>query len=832
MLASCGYHPGTMVDELLDAMTLSELVLMLSGEDNMSLPAISRLNIGKLRFTDGPNGARGSGGLVGGVKAAAFPVGISLGASWNVDMAREIGVALADEVKQKGAHVLLGPTINMQRVVTNGRNFECISEEPLIVADICASYISGLQSGNVSSAAKHFLGNESEIDRMTNSSEIDERTMREVYLLPFEKAVKVAGVWTIMTAYNEVNGIFTVEDERLMKSILREEWGYDGATISNWFGHGSTAPTLNAGLDLEMPGPTRDRGDAVIKAIEANEVSLETVRDRVRNVLRLLQRTGALNTSEPHEEKAIDRPETRELIRRAGAEGTVLLKNDGLLPLRRDAGETFAVIGPNSKLAQIMGGGSAQFDAHYAISPFEGLCSALGGEDRLAYSAGCTNHRYEPTLKGEFQVDYYNSPDFSGDIACTETWDGGEIFWFMPNANGKTEVENFSARLTGQFTPEESGLHRVGVYAAGYAKVYVDGTLIADAHTNWAQGVTYFLEGCDEMIGTVELTAGKTYEVTIEFVQKPPVGFSFSAAHIGIGRPLGTADIEAAAEVASKADVAFLFIGRTSQWDCGGWDLEDIALPGRQNELVAAVAAANPRTVVVLQTGGPVEMPWVNDVSAIVEAWYPGQEAGNAIADVLFGDAEPSGRLPQSFPVQLGDVPTHTGDPLVYPGADGDVKYEEGVFLGYRHFEKNGIKPLFPFGFGLGYSNFEFSNFRVDASELASDDVIRVSLSVRNTSERDGKAVIQIYVRDSKASVPRPDKELKAFSKIDIAAGEESAVTISLSARALAYYDVDARAWRAEAGHFEILGALSSTDVVASAELNLKEDMLSANGWL
>tara|TARA_R110002096_G_scaffold143328_5_gene299439 strand:- start:92864 stop:95329 length:2466 start_codon:yes stop_codon:yes gene_type:complete len=821
-----------MSEQIINAMTLEELVLMLAGEDNMSLPAIPRLKIGKLRFTDGPNGARGAGGLVGGVRAAAFPVGISLGATWNIDLAQEVGVALADEVKQKGAHVLLGPTINIQRVVTNGRNFECISEDPLLVANLAAAYILGLQRCGVAATAKHFLGNESEVDRMSNSSEIDERTMREVYLLPFEVAVKSADVWAIMTAYNQVNGSFTLEDTRLMQSILREEWGYGGATVSNWFGHGSTAPALKAGLDLEMPGPTRHRGDAVRKALEAGDVTLETVRDRVQNVLRLLERTGAIHDLGPHNELSIDRPATRELIRRAGAEGTVLLKNDGVLPLQRDADGHIAVIGPNAKRAQIMGGGSAQFDAHYAISPFEGLCSALGGEDKISYATGCTNHRYEPTLKGEFQVDYYNSADLSGEIAASEIWDGGEIFWFMPKADGKVEAEVFSARLTGHYTAEVTGVHRIGVYAAGYVRVFLDDVLVTDAHANWAQGTTYFLEGCDEVVETASLVAGQRYEVTIEFVHKAPIGFSFSAAHVGIGRPLGSEDIQAAARAAANSDVALVFVGRTSEWDAGGWDLEDIALPGRQNELVAAVAAVNRRTVVVLQTGGPVEMPWVDDVAAIVLAWYPGQEAGNSIPDVIFGDAEPSGRLPQTFPNQLSDTPTHGDDPSVYPGVDGKVAYEEGIFLGYRHYEKEAIRPLFAFGFGLGYSTFEITSFSVDASELEATKQFCVKLVVRNTSERDGKAVVQLYVRDPKASVPRPEKELRGFTKIDVQAGQEKALTMTLSARALAYYDVNVKAWRVEAGRFELLGAFSSDQVVATASLDVADDMVSTAGWL
>ncbi|MBC7478790.1 MAG: glycoside hydrolase family 3 protein, partial [Pseudorhodobacter sp.] len=355
----------TDIAALLDQMTLEEQVSILSGADFWSLPAIERLGIGKLRVTDGPNGARGGGSLIGGVKSAAFPVGIALGSSWNPDLVREVAVALAEEVKSKGAHVSLAPTVNIQRSVTNGRNFECYSEDPVLTADLAVAFVEGLQSRQISATIKHFVGNESEVERTTMSSDIDERTLREVYLLPFEAAVKRAGTWGIMASYNRINGTYAAENAFTLTQVLRDEWGYDGVVMSDWFGSRSTAPTVNAGLDIEMPGPTRDRGDKLVAAVQAGLVDAATVRLRAGNVLRLMVRTGAIADHRPHVERADDRAQHRALIRRAGAEGAVLVANDGILPLSK--GARVAVIGPNAQVAQIMGGGSAQLNPHYAV---------------------------------------------------------------------------------------------------------------------------------------------------------------------------------------------------------------------------------------------------------------------------------------------------------------------------------------------------------------------------------------------------------------------------------------------------------------------------------
>jgi beta-glucosidase len=614
-----------------------------------------------------------------------------------------------------------------------------------------------------------------------------------------------------MSSYNKLNGTFTSENEWLLTTVLRREWGYDGVVMSDWFGSHSTAETVNAGLDLEMPGPPRDRGEKLVAAVNEGRVSRATVRERALNMLRLMVRTGAIDDHEPHVERADDRPAHRALIRRAGAEAAVLLKNEGVLPLAPSAGDMIAIIGPNAKTAQIMGGGSAQLNPHYRISPYEGLAAALG-EDRLVHAPGARNNRFEPVLEGVLEVEFFDSPDLSGPVVHTETIASAEAFWFGAVGGGKVDPARYSARLTGSFTPEQSGEHRVGAFSAGFAKVSVDGRLVADAWTGWTPGRTYFEEGCDEVVGTIELEAGRTYPVVIEFATKPARTLTFAAFHVGIGLPLGDEAIAEAAAVARDAEIALVFIGRSGEWDTEGSDLTEIVLPGRQNELVKAVAAANPRTVVVLQTGGPVEMPWLDDVAAVLQAWYPGQEAGNAIADVLLGNAEPGGRLPQTFPVKWDDNPTHSQDPEVYPGLAGKVRYEEGVFIGHRHYDRHGTAPLFAFGFGLSYTRFALANLAIDASAFETDGRVIVSVDVANTGERAGSEVIQLYVGDDEASSPRPEKELKAFAKVHLEAGESRRVTLDLDDRAFAFFDAKARHWLVEAGSFTLRVARSAAD--------------------
>jgi beta-glucosidase len=455
------------------------------------------------------------------------------------------------------------------------------------------------------------------------------------------------------------------------------------------------------------------------------------------------------------------------------------------------------------------------------VSPWHGLAAAFEGE--MSYAPGCTNHRFEPVLEGEFTVEFFAGKALLGPPIHREILTDLTAFWIPPLGGGTVDPLDFSARVTGSFIPEASGLHRVGVFAAGYAKVFVDGHLIANAWDGWKKGRTFFEEGCDEVVGEVQLQAGRACQIVVEFCNKPTDNLVFAGLRVGIGRPLGDADLAHAVEVARAADRAVVFVGRSGEWDTEGSDLESIRLPGRQDELVAAVLAANPRTVVVLQTGGPVEMPWIADAPAVLQAWYPGQEAGNAIADVLFG-SEPGGRLVQTFPRIWADNPTHRQDREIYPGLNGHVRYEEGVFIGYRHYDRMGTQPLFSFGHGLSYTSFALR----DVVVIAGDDRAILTAHVMNTGDRAGSTVVQVYVGDVEASVPRPKKELKGFAKVHLVAGESATVTIPLDPRAFAFFDLTVGQWRIEAGAFEVSTGFSAADLRAVTVVEMVGALLPA----
>ncbi|MDK4735136.1 glycoside hydrolase family 3 C-terminal domain-containing protein [Rhizobium sp. CNPSo 3490] len=801
-----------MIDSILDEMTLEEQVSLLSGADFWTTVPVERLGVPKIKVTDGPNGARGAGSLVAGVKATCFPVAIALGASWNPDLVRQMGVALARQAKSKGAAVLLAPTVNIHRSGLNGRNFECYSEDPMLTSELAVAYIEGVQSEGIAATIKHFAGNESEIERQTMSSDIDERTLREIYLPPFEQAVRRAGVMAVMSSYNRLNGTYTSEHQWLLTKVLREEWGFDGIVMSDWFGSHSTAETINAGLDLEMPGPARDRGEKLVAAVREGKVEAATVRAAARRMLLLLERVGAFENKPDLTERAVDLPEDRALIRRLGAEGAVLLKNDGILPLAKTSLDRIAVIGPNAASARVMGGGSAQIAAHYTVSPLEGIRAALSNANSISHAVGCRHNRLIDVFKGKITVEYFKGRGCKGTPLHVETVDKGEFFWFeLPS--GELDPADFSARMVMQYAPEESGQHVFGMTNAGLARLFVDGRLIVDGHDGWVRGENYFGTANDEQRGAVTLEAGRPYEIAVEYEPSTAneEGINLIAVRFGVEKPLGAADIKVAVETARNADVALLFVGRDGEWDTEGLDLPDMRLPGRQEELIEKVAAANANTVVVLQTGGPVEMPWLGKVRAVLQMWYPGQELGNAVADVLFGEAEPGGRLPQTFPKALADNSAITGDPAVYPGKNGHVHYAEGVFVGYRHHDISAVEPLFPFGFGLSYSRFRWGEPRLSAGEMDPEG-ITVSIDVTNTGDRPGSELVQLYVRSPLAKVERPDKELRAFAKLSLEPGETGTAVMKVLPRDLAYFDIEAGAFRAEPGDYHLVLAANAAD--------------------
>ena len=817
------------LDTLLDQLTLEEQISLLAGADFWRTVPIERLNIPALKVSDGPAGVRGGGALVGGTPTAAFPVGIVLGASWNVELLREVGVALAREAHDKGAGVLLAPTINLFRSTLNGRNFESYAEDPYLTGQLAAAYVRGLQSAGVAATVKHFVGNESEYQRNSISSDIPERALRELYLRPFEMVVKDAQPWAVMSSYNKVNGTYVSENPRLLTQILRGEWGFDGLIMSDWGGTYSSGESLRAGLDLEMPGPSRAR-TGLLEEARSDPATRQAVRESVGRLLRLIARTGTF--AQPRDvsnaaEKGEEHEDTRALIRRAGAEGAVLLKNEGgLLPL--PAGASVAVIGPNAAQGRVMGGGSAQMQAHRQVSPLEGLRAALGAE-RVSEALGCRNDRFLPTLDLPLQVDYLG-PD--GQVIASEARQGSEVMWmsFPEGVDG----DDFHARLSLTLDIPADGEYELSLYSAGLSRLTLDGEEMIDNWTNWQPGSTYFAFGSDEVRAARPLKAG-AHRAVVEFAPRSVPGSvaPFSAVRLGFQTPLPESSVADAAELAAQADYAVVCVGTNGEWETEGVDRAGLDLPGRQNELVAAVRAANPRTIVLLQTGGPVLMPWLGAVPAVLQGWFPGQEAGHALADVLTGQADPGGRLPQTFPARLSDDPTHPETPdLQYPGEDGHVAYTEGLFIGYRHVDRADLSPLFPFGFGLSYTTFEFSDAKLSAAEIEPGDSLEVSLTVRNTGERAGQTVVQLYVRDPESKLERPDQELKGFAKVTLEPGEARMLTLPLDMRSLAYFDDTRRAWVADAGDFEVCLGHSSAGLPIKLTFRLKGEWSAAAGGL
>jgi len=811
------------LEPLLQQLTLEEKVSLLAGASMWYTTPVERLGIPAVKVTDGPNGARGDGLFASGKPAACFPVGIALAATWNPDLLREIGVALAEETKSKGAHVLLAPTVNIHRSTLNGRNFECYSEDPYLTGELAVGYIEGVQSQGISATIKHYIGNESEFERMSISSEIPERALREIYLPPFKAAVQRARVWAVMSSYNAINGVHASSNPYTLDGILRDEFGFDGIVMSDWFSTRSTAESVNAGQDLEMPGPTIWRGDQLLAAVQKGEVSEATLDRRVRDLLRWMERVGAFDRPASADEQAIDRPEHRALIRRAGAEAIVLLKNNGVLPITPEKVRTLAVIGPNAKTARIMGGGSAQIKAHYAVSPFEGVMNAVGESIEIGYAMGCANHRALPVVDskwsagGHYKVEYFNSPDLSGPVAGTAHVPAVEFIWFGGGVPEGVNPMEFSARIGAPITTPESGTYAFSTSCAGKARVLIDGQLVADNWTQPAPGHFMLEMGSGEAIGSIALEAGRTYDYALEYSSEG--AYMMLGVRGGCFMPLGDDAIDQAVALASESDAALVFVGLTGEWESEGFDRPDMELVGQQNELVARVAAANPNTVVVVQTGSPITMPWIDQVAGLIQAWYPGQECGHAIADVVFGRVSPSGKLPQTFPQRLEDNPAYGN----YPGENGQVHYAEGIFVGYRHYEHKGITPLFPFGFGLSYTTFAYNHLRLSANSIGPDQSVQALADVTNTGSRAGAEVAQLYVRDVDSSVERPPKELKGFAKVMLQPGETKTVTFTLDRDALAFFDEARMTWVAEAGAFEILVGGSSVDTPLNAHLTLTD---------
>jgi beta-glucosidase len=805
------------IEDLITQMTLEEKISVLAGKDLWHTVPVSRLGIPSIRVTDGPNGARGSEGSLA-PTSALIPVGIALGATWNTELVERIGKLLADETRIKGSHILLAPTVNIHRTPIAGRNFECFAEDPYLSGMLASAYINGIQSKGIGACIKHFVCNDQEYQRNSMSSNVEERPLREIYLEPFRLALKNAKPWSFMSGYNRVNGFFASENDHTVKDILKGEWGFDGLLMSDWFG--TYTPRVPAGgLDLEMPGPARWMSDEMVrKALSSGDLTEHALDDKVRRLLLTIQRAGAFENPELQPDRSADLPEHRALIRETARETIVLLKNDkDILPLDVEKQQTIAVIGELARWPNLMGGGSSGVSPHYQVSPFEGIRRYVDERANVEYATGAFIHKNLPspdlsTVASEdgkpgLTLRIYDNLDFSGKPAFERTTtDRLGYGWFddsVPNVN----QERFSARITGFFTPAESGMHTLGLASMGQSKLILGGETIVD---NWTTSVPN-----TEQKVRKQLEGGRTYPLTVEFRWEG--NRVWRAVRIGHLPPQPADDFAEAIALAKRADVVIVVAGLTGEWEAEGYDRVDMDLPGNQDELIEKVAAANPNTIVVLNAGSPVTMPWIDKVAAVVEQWYNSQECGNALADVLFGEVSPSGKLPTTFPKRLKDNPAS----INYPGENSEVLYGEGLFVGYRYYDAKEIDPLFPFGFGLSYTSFEYSNLQFSETRFTEEQTVEVSLDVRNTGARTGKEIVQLYVRDIFPGLVRPEKELKAFAKVELAPGETKTVRLSLDREAFWYYNPARNGWVVEPGKFEILVGASSRDLRLSGQVTV-----------
>jgi beta-glucosidase len=785
--------------DVVEQMTLEEKVAVVSGADLWHNHGVERLGVPAIKVSDGPNGARGAS--FSGPSSVCFPCGTALAATWNTDLVQRVGEVLGKETRRKGARVLLAPTVNIHRSPLAGRNFECYSEDPYLSARMAVAYINGVQSQGVGTSVKHFVCNDSEFERHTISSEVSERALREIYLVPFHAAITEAGSWVIMSAYNKINGTWAAEHPTLLTDILKREWGFDGFVISDWFGTQSTVPSANAGLDLEMPGRVAHWGDKLVDAVKNGEVPESVLDDKVERLLRIAQRSGAFDEPEQAEQSVDDAAE-RALVRQAAGEAIVLLKNDnGVLPLNATTAQSIAVIGPNGDIAQIQGGGSAGVTPHYSITPLDGIRQRTKGN--VDFERGCVITKNTPVLDERHlraTIEYFGNRDFNGEPIISETLRRAHQVW-MGKARQEIEPGQFSVRVRGTFTPQDSGTHRLTLTSAGLSRLLLDGEVVVDNWTEQTRGSSFYGGGSTEVGADIELDAGKDYGFDVEF--QPRQRSNIAGFTIGCLPPVPDDLMERAEALAARSDVAVVVVGNTAEWETEGVDRFDMHLPLKQDELIERVSAANPNTIVVVNAGSPVAMDWADRVPAIVQVWYPGQECGNAIADVLFGDVNPSGRLPTTFPARWEDNPARDN----YPGSDGKVFYEEDIFVGYRHYDAKKIEPKFCFGHGLSYTTFEWGDVRVDGDTI--------SVDVTNTGPVAGQEVVQVYVADREASVPRPEKELKGFAKVALEPGETKSVDVTLDANAFAFWHPDRHAWTVEPGEFDILAGPSSRDIRA-----------------
>jgi beta-glucosidase len=863
----------------LSRLTVQDKVLLLTGADAWRTQGAEALGLRPMITSDGPAGVRGVV-LDERHPSTSLPCPSALGATWDAELVGELAAALGAEARAKGVDVLLAPTINLMRTPLGGRGFECFSEDPVLTARLGVGFVRGVQSAGVAATVKHFVGNDSETERWTYDARISERVLRELYLVPFEACVREAGVALVMAAYNKVNGVPMTEHARLLRDVLKDEWGFDGVVTSDWHAARSTAATALAALDLAMPGPDGPWGGQLAQAVADGAVTGEVLDDKVVRLLRLAARVHALclpggddppgpprvpsaraglrpavadgsaGAASPHPDSSLDpdlalRPHPSShlsppphpspppqpepslvdpgLLRRAVAASMVLLRNEGdALPIDPGSVGRLAVIGPNAVRPAIHGGGSAVVMPVTVSTPADALAEALAGQAEVTVSEGCQTWVLvpepaagslrdpgtgQPGLRLEFR-------DADGELLAAEHRTSPALTWWDQVPPGIGWGKPGTIVLLTSLRPEVSGPHVFGVAGVGRLTLTVDDAVVADAQTTVPDDPVEAMARPGEVRATVALEAGREARVRLEF---RPAADGEGPLAVRLGIVPAAADDELLAEAeraAGLADAAIVVVGTAPMTESEGFDRATLALPGRQDELVRRVAAASRRTVVVINAGMPVLMPWADQVAAVIYAWLPGQAMGAALADVLLGRAEPGGRLPVTLPAAEADCPVLHAVP-----EHGVIDYREGLLIGYRGYDASLRRPHFPFGHGLGYTSWAYESVRAAAADPAAGDDLEVTVTLRNTGSRPGREVVQAYLAGPPSDPAAPPRQLAAFAAVSAAPGAGAAVTLRLPARAFARWDEQAAGWTWPPGPFTVHIGRSSRDLRLSVQV-------------
>ncbi len=798
------------VDTMLGKLSLEQKIDLIGGVDEMFIREMPAINLPRLKMSDGPMGVRTWGPTTG------YAAGAGLAASWDTGLAKRVGASLGRDARSRGVSFLLGPGVNIYRTPMNGRNFEYFGEDPWLAGRIAAAYIQGVQSQGAIATVKHYAANNSDLDRNHLNSVVDERTLREIYLPVFEAAVKEGHVGAVMNSYNPINGQHATENPFLNIQVLKKEWGFRGILMSDWGATHDGLRAANGGLDLEMPSAEFMTRETLLPAVRSGKVAEATIDDKVRRILRTAIEFGLLDREQIDPGIPRYSQEARQVALESAEKNVVLLKNEGnLLPLDKSRVRSIAVIGPDAWPAQASGGGSAEVTAFAPVSFLTGLSDAAGGSAKVTWSRGVKELHEIFRSRADFSTDEQGATPglkeelFAGgkiDGTATKTSTVGRVYNWPINLWGPLRPDRIAVRWSGYYIPKKSGRQRFLVAAAGSDayKLYVDGKLAIDQPRRDGQSPGDY---------DLEAQAGKPIAVRLDYLafsNRPTLCFTALLA----------ADLlePDAAKIAGMADVAVVSVGFQPSTESEGHD-RTWRLPAGQDELIQLVTAANPRTIVVLTAGGGVDTnQWLDRTPALLHTWYGGQEAGRALPRVLFGEVNPSGKLPVTFERHIEDNPAYKN----YDAEAGtlNVKYAEGVFVGYRHYDPSQTQPLFPFGYGLSYTTFAFRNLKVTPTAAKAEAT--VTFDVQNTGSRPGAEVAQVYVSEPGAKVPRPFEELKGFARVELQPGETKQVSIALDRRSFAYWDTGKHDWTVDAERFVIRVGDSSVNLPLQGEFGVE----------